>query len=166
MNRSIKNKILGSVVLIVIVSLTLSSLLAYWRFFFILENQTIHDNDIYLQQTVNQMNQLVDDIEKYAGNIVNDELLQTFSNKLNHNLKSMFLPNYEIRNVFQCHRLIVMKAVTLAHSLLIFVHRCIRHYRGWRKRWQIPVTCAPWLCASMLTRRATAQGISISSGIW
>lgn len=84
MNRSIKNKILGSVVLIVIVSLTLSSLLAYWRFFFILENQTIHDNDIYLQQTVNQMNQLVDDIEKYAGNIVNDELLQTFSNKLTY----------------------------------------------------------------------------------
>jgi two-component system sensor histidine kinase YesM len=84
MKRRIKYKILGSVILIVIFSLTASSMLAYWHFSSILENQTIRDGEIHLQQTANQMNQLIDDIQKYSANMVNDDKLQNFAVRLQY----------------------------------------------------------------------------------
>lgn len=82
--RKIKNKILGSVVLIVTLSVTAISALAYEQFSSILEAQALREDTIHLEQTTNQMNHLIDDVQKYAANMVNDELLQQFAQRLNY----------------------------------------------------------------------------------
>ncbi|MFC4305372.1 cache domain-containing sensor histidine kinase [Cohnella boryungensis] len=79
--RRIRNKILGSVILIVIVSLTAISILAFERFSSILENQALSEDVIHLEQTSEQMDQLIDDVQKYSANMVNDELLQQFARR-------------------------------------------------------------------------------------
>ncbi|SFE53282.1 two-component system, sensor histidine kinase YesM [Paenibacillus catalpae] len=79
--RKIKNKILGSVILIVTLSLTAISILAYESFSSILEAQALKEDTIHLEQTNNQLNQLIDDVQKYAANMVNDELLLKFASK-------------------------------------------------------------------------------------
>lgn len=79
--RKIKNKILGSVILIVTLSLTAISVLVYERFSSILEDQALKEDTIHLEQTTNQLNQLIDDVQKYAANMVNDELLLQFASR-------------------------------------------------------------------------------------
>lgn len=80
----IKNKILGSVILIVTLSVTAISALAYEQFSSILETQALREDTIHLEQTTNQMNHLIDDVQKYAANMVNDELLQKFAARLQY----------------------------------------------------------------------------------
>lgn len=80
----IKNKILGSVILIVTLSVTTISALAYEQFSSILEAQALREDTIHLEQTTNQMNHLIDDVQKYAANMVNDELLQNFAEQLEY----------------------------------------------------------------------------------
>ncbi|MEK5034260.1 histidine kinase [Paenibacillus sp. FSL R7-0302] len=82
--RKIKNKILGSVILIVTLSVTAISALAYEQFSSILEAQALREDTIHLEQTTNQMNHLIDDVQKYAANMVNDELLQQFAARLKY----------------------------------------------------------------------------------
>ncbi|WP_238652492.1 cache domain-containing sensor histidine kinase [Paenibacillus piscarius] len=82
--RKIKNKILGSVILIVTLSVTAISALAYEQFSSILETQALREDTIHLEQTTNQMNHMIDDVQKYAANMVNDELLQRFAARLNY----------------------------------------------------------------------------------
>lgn len=82
--RKIKNKILGSVILIVTLSVTAISALAYEQFSSILETQALREDTIHLEQTTNQMNHLIDDVQKYAANMVNDELLQQFAARLQY----------------------------------------------------------------------------------
>lgn len=82
--RKIKNKILGSVILIVTLSVSAISALAYEQFSSILETQALREDTIHLEQTTNQMNHLIDDVQKYAANMVNDELLQQFAAKLQY----------------------------------------------------------------------------------
>ncbi|MNO38475.1 Sensor histidine kinase YpdA [compost metagenome] len=80
----IKNKILGSVILIVTLSVTAISILAYEQFSSILEAQALREDTIHLEQTTNQMNHLIDDIQKYAANMVNDEMLQQFAERVHY----------------------------------------------------------------------------------
>jgi len=82
--HTIRNKILGSVILIVILSLTAISLLAYERFSSILEEQALAENSIHLEQAALQVNQIIEDVYKYAGNMVNDELLQAFASRTSY----------------------------------------------------------------------------------
>lgn len=82
--RRIKNKILGSAILIVTLSLTLISFLAFQRFFSILEEQSLRDDVIHVEQVTDRINGLVDDVYKYSANMVNDEVLQQFSAKVEY----------------------------------------------------------------------------------
>lgn len=82
--HKIKNKILGSVILIVTLSVTAISALAYEKFSTILETQALREDTIHLEQTTNQMNHLIDDVQKYAANMVNDELLQQFAARVQY----------------------------------------------------------------------------------
>ncbi|WP_141502321.1 sensor histidine kinase [Paenibacillus luteus] len=82
--HTIRNKIISSVIFIVILSLTTISLLAYERFSMILEEQALAENSIHLEQAALQVNQLIDDVYKYAGNMVNDGLLQDFANRTSY----------------------------------------------------------------------------------
>ncbi|ANY65339.1 hypothetical protein BBD42_01750 [Paenibacillus sp. BIHB 4019] len=84
MKRRIKYKILGSVIIIVTLSLTACGLLAFGYFYSLLERQTVHDGEIHLQQTEVQMNQLIDDIRKYSANMANDEMIQRFIAKTHY----------------------------------------------------------------------------------
>ncbi|NMO94977.1 cache domain-containing sensor histidine kinase [Paenibacillus lemnae] len=79
--RRIRNKILGSVILIVVVSITLISVLALERFSSILENQALKEDLIHVDQTADQIEQFIEDVTLYAGNMVNDELLQSFAKR-------------------------------------------------------------------------------------
>ncbi|MCW3790230.1 histidine kinase [Paenibacillus sp. LS1] len=84
MKQRIKHKILGSVILIVTLSLTACGLLALGYFYSLLERQTLRDGEIHLQQIEVQMNQLIEDIRKYSANMANDELIQQFATKTNY----------------------------------------------------------------------------------
>ncbi|WP_338554901.1 histidine kinase [Paenibacillus sp. KS-LC4] len=84
MKRRIKYKILGSVIIIVTLSLTACGLLAFGYFYSLLERQTVRDGEIHLQQTEVRMNQLIDDIRKYSANMTNDEIIQRFIAKTSY----------------------------------------------------------------------------------
>ncbi|WP_138751465.1 cache domain-containing sensor histidine kinase [Paenibacillus sinopodophylli] len=76
--RRIRNKIMGSVILIVTFSITLISVLALERFSSILEAQAMKENVVLLNQTADRMDQFIEDVQLYSANMVNDEVLQQF----------------------------------------------------------------------------------------
>ncbi|QYR23055.1 sensor histidine kinase [Paenibacillus sp. sptzw28] len=84
MKGRIKNKILGSAVLIVTLSLVACGLLAFGYFYKEFEKKTLHDGQVDMRQAEMQMNQLIDDIRKYSANMVNDEMLQKFAGTLSY----------------------------------------------------------------------------------
>jgi two-component system sensor histidine kinase YesM len=95
--RKIKNKIMGSVILIVTLSLTAISIFAYIQFSSILERQTLAEGLAFLEQTNNQINQQIDDVYKYSANMVNDGLLMDFASQTHYD--STFDEIYAFRQV-------------------------------------------------------------------
>ncbi|MBB6632872.1 cache domain-containing sensor histidine kinase [Cohnella thailandensis] len=82
--RRIRNKIMGSVILIVTFSITLISVLALDRFSSILEDQALNEDIIHINQISDQMERFIEDVKLYAGNMVNDELLQKFASRASY----------------------------------------------------------------------------------
>jgi two-component system sensor histidine kinase YesM len=83
--KTIKRKFLVRISLILTISLTVLGFCAYLYFSNILKNQSIKDDTIKLEQTVQQLEYIGDDIYKYSQVIVNDETIQEFVKKSFYN---------------------------------------------------------------------------------
>jgi two-component system sensor histidine kinase YesM len=78
MKSNIKSKIMIRITAIVISSLVLISVFSYVYFSRILENQSIRDNKIQMQMTMQQVDYILKDIRQYSYNMIVDTDVEQF----------------------------------------------------------------------------------------